>query len=199
MRLFVVVLLVVVALPAQASANGGVRVLTAEVEVKAPVEKVWKAWTTPEGLKTFFAPDSNVEPRIDGLYEILFWPAAKPGERGAEGQRILGLEPMSRFAFTWNAPPSIPDIREQRTVVVLEFKPVGAERTRVRFTQLGWGEGKSWDAAYEYFDRAWNTVVLPRFRHAMEVGPIEWQKEIPKLEPIMPTMKVSLAVRMARS
>lgn len=193
MRLIVAVLLVVAALPAQASTNSGVRVLAAEMEVKAPVEKAWKAWTTPEGLKTFFAPAGNVEPRVDGLYEVLFAPSSKPGERGAEGLRILGIEPMRRFAFTWNAPPTIPDIREQRTMVVLEFEPVGAERTRVRFTQLGWGEGKNWDAAYEYFDRAWNTIVLPRFRLAMEVGPIDWQKEMPKLEPVMPTMKVSLS------
>jgi uncharacterized protein YndB with AHSA1/START domain len=90
-RLIFALLLVLLALPAQASANGGMRVLTAELELKAPVEKVWKAWTTPEGLKTFFAPAGNVEPRVDGLYEILFSPAAKPGERGAEGLRIWGL------------------------------------------------------------------------------------------------------------
>jgi uncharacterized protein YndB with AHSA1/START domain len=176
---------------AAAQAGAATRVLTTELMVQAPAEKAWRAWTTAKGVKSFFAPGCNVELRVDGLYEILFAPEAQPGERGAEGQRVLGFEPMRRFAFTWNAPSTIPDIRAQRTVVVLEFEPVGAGRTRVRFTHLGWGEGESWDQAYNYFDRAWNEVVLPRFRYAMEVGPIDWKK-IPQLEPVAPTLKVNL-------
>jgi uncharacterized protein YndB with AHSA1/START domain len=170
--------------------NATTRVLTAQMELNVPVEKAWTAWTTTEGIKTFFAPGGLIEPQVDGLYEIYFMPAAKPGLRGADGMRVLGFEPMRRLAFTWNAPPSIPEIRGQRTMVVLEFEAVSATRSRVRFTHLGWGEGKSWDAAYEYFDKAWNAIVLPRFRRAMEVGPIDW-KQVPTLEPIMPTMKVA--------
>ena len=147
--------------------------------------------TTEEGLKTFFAPGAHVELKVDGAFEILFSPEAKPGQRGAEGMRILGLEPMRRFAFTWNAPPSIPDIRGQRTVVILEFEPVGADRTRVGFTQMGWGCGPSWDKAFDYFDQAWSAIVLPRFRYAMEVGPLDFGN-VPKLKPVVGTMKTAL-------
>jgi hypothetical protein len=68
-------------------------------EVNAPIEKAWGAWTTPDGIKTFFAPDCKVDLRVDGAYEIYFLPEAKPGERGSEGggMRILGLEPKRRF------------------------------------------------------------------------------------------------------
>jgi uncharacterized protein YndB with AHSA1/START domain len=171
--------------------SAGTRVLTTEIEVKAPVEKAWSAWTTPEGIKTFFAPGCNIEPRVDGAYDILFYPDGKPGERGAEGMRVLSFEPMRRFAFTWNAPPFLPDIRRQRTMVIVELEPNGAGRTRVRFTQMGWGDGPNWDKAYEYFDHAWNAIVLPRFRYAMEVGPIDWNK-IPELQPVAPTIKLRL-------
>jgi uncharacterized protein YndB with AHSA1/START domain len=186
-----IALVLFIAAAAAAQAGAATRVLTTELEVNAPAEKAWRAWTTAEGVKSFFAPACNVEPRVDGLYEILFEPEAQPGKRGAEGLRVLGYEPMRRFAVSWDAPSTFPDIRAQRTVVILEFEPVGAARTRVRFTHLGWGEGKAWDQAYEYFDRAWNKVVLPRFRYAMEVGPIDWKK-IPKLEPVAPTLKVNL-------
>jgi uncharacterized protein YndB with AHSA1/START domain len=74
--------------------------LTAELEVNAPIERAWDAWTTPDGIKTFFAPDCKVELRVDGAYEIYLSPEAKLGERGSEGMHILGLEPMRRFAFT---------------------------------------------------------------------------------------------------
>ena len=172
------------------TAGASNRMLTTEFEVNAPIEKVWEAWTTPDGIKTFFAPDCKVELRVDGAYEIYFFPEAKPGERGGEGMRILGLEPMRRFAFTWSAPPTNPYVRGQRTMVILEFEKKDARRTLVRFTQLGWGEGASWDEAYEYFDHAWNEVVLPRFRYAMEVGPVNREKP-PKLPPVASTLKAS--------
>jgi uncharacterized protein YndB with AHSA1/START domain len=172
------------------SAGASNRMLTTEFEVNAPIEKAWDAWTTPGGIKTFFAPDCKVELRVDGAYEMYFLPEAKPGERGGEGMRILGLEPMRRLAFTWSAPPMIPYVRGQRTLVILEFEKKDARRTLVRFTQLGWGEGASWDEAYEYFDHAWNEVVLPRFRYAMEVGAVNWEKP-PKLPPVASTLKAS--------
>jgi uncharacterized protein YndB with AHSA1/START domain len=50
----------------------------------------WMAGTTPEGIRTFFAPDCKVDLRVDGAYEIYFSPQAEPGERGGEGMRIFG-------------------------------------------------------------------------------------------------------------
>jgi len=181
------VLITMLTVPAHASN----RMLTSEFEVNAPIEKVWDAWTTPGGIKSFYAPDCKVDLRVDGAYEIYFSPNAKLGERGGEGMRILGLEPMQRFAFTWNAPPTIPYVRAQRTMVILEFESKGDRRTLVRFTHLGWGDGASWDQAYDYFDHAWNEVVLPRFRYAMEVGPVNWGNP-PKLPPVASTLKGSI-------
>jgi len=45
-------------------------------------------------------------------------------------------------------------------------------------------------SANEYFDHAWNEFVLPRFRYAMEVGAVNWEKT-PKVPPIASTLKVS--------
>ena len=59
--------------------------------VQAPVAEVFKAWTTEEGITTFFAPKGKVDLRVDGTYDIWFNPTGKPGERGAEGMRILDI------------------------------------------------------------------------------------------------------------
>lgn len=156
------------------AAAGGDRVLRAEMVLPAGVDEVWAAWATEEGVRTFFAPGARVEPRVDGAYDIYFDPKAEPGKRGAEGMRILAYEPPRRLAFTWNAPPTIPTIRGQRTMVVVELEPAGAGKTRLLFTHLGWGRGADWDQAYAYFDRAWGAVVLPRLRQRFEKGPIDW-------------------------
>ena len=47
-------------------AFAGDRVLRAEMTLSAPVEDVWKAWASEEGVKTFFAPGAHIEPRVDG-------------------------------------------------------------------------------------------------------------------------------------
>jgi uncharacterized protein YndB with AHSA1/START domain len=159
------------------------RMLRADLTVEAPVAEVWKAWTTDEGIATFFAPEGHVDLRVDGTYDVWFDPKGKPGERGAEGMRILGIEPMKRFAFTWNAPQTIPAIRGQRTMVILDFAEAGSRTTRLRFTELGWGDGPDWDRAYAYFEHAWSAVVLPRLLHRFAHGPIDWNAP-PDLAPV---------------
>jgi uncharacterized protein YndB with AHSA1/START domain len=167
------------------------RVLRGAVTVAAPVEDVWDAWTTEDGVRSFFAPGAHVEPRVDGAYEIFFDPAAAPGERGADGMRILVFEPGRRLAFTWNAPTTQPVARAQRTVVTLDFADVGSGRTRLRLTHSGWGEGPDWDRAYEYFDHAWRGFVLPSLRRRFDEGPIDWTRP-PDLVPVARTLKVDL-------
>ena len=63
----VVALLAVVA---SCLAHAQERYIDKEVRVKAPVDAVWQAWTTTEGVKSFFAPDARVEARVDGPFEI---------------------------------------------------------------------------------------------------------------------------------
>ncbi len=179
-------------LPVRA-AGAGDRILRAEVTVPAPVADVWAAWTTNDGIATFFAPRGMVDLRVDGTYDVWFNPTGKPGERGAEGMRILDIDPLKRFAFTWNAPPSIASLRNRRTVVILEFAPAGEKSTRLTFTHMGWGEGADWDKSYEYFDRAWGDFVLPSLVRRFEQGPIDWKSEARPV-PLPGSMKKRLAV-----
>lgn len=159
------------------------RRLSVDLEIPARVEEVWDAWTTEGGIRSFFAPDARIDLRVDGLYEIYFDPTAPEGKRGADGMRILVLEPRKRFAFTWNAPEDQSYVRGQRTIVMIELQPVGEDRTLMRFTHSGWGEGQAWDAAFDYFERAWNRHVLARLVHRFDTGPIDWSSP-PRLEPV---------------
>ena len=76
---------------AAGAASAAERAIEREVVVAAPVEAVWQAWTTPEGIKGFFAPEANVQLRVDGPFEIHFNPYAPAGQKGADGMRILGF------------------------------------------------------------------------------------------------------------
>lgn len=162
------------------------RQIRVSVTVRATPEQVWPIWTTDAGVRSFFAPGSHVEPKVDGAYEIFFDPSAPPGLRGADGMRLLAFEPNRRLAFTWNAPATLPYVRAQRTMVTVELTPVGNESTRVTLRHMGWGSGPEWDRALKYFEPAWNAFVMPSFKRRVEHGPIDW-KALPKLEPVHKT------------
>jgi uncharacterized protein YndB with AHSA1/START domain len=152
------------------------RVLVVDVEVDASVEAVWDAWTTRRGAETFFAPRCRIEPRPGGPYEMLFDLDAEPGQQGGEGMRVLGIQPRHMLAFTWNAPPSLPAVRNQMTHVIVRLHALGPRRTRITLRHDGWGTGDEWDRAFSYFERAWKRVVFPRLKYRFEVGPIDWDK-----------------------
>ena len=151
-----------------------IRNIHTSIDVPADVKTVWAAWTTNDGARSFFAPDSNIDARVDGAYEIFFNPAGEPGMRGGDDMRILTYQPHHMLSFTWNAPPSIPEIRKQRTLVVLTFDQISESETRVTLDHMGWGTGKAWDEAFEYFVAAWNDQVLPCLKYRFEVGAIDW-------------------------
>jgi uncharacterized protein YndB with AHSA1/START domain len=183
-------MLTLAALALTAGAAHAERVLRAEVLVPAPVADVWAAWTTNEGITTFFAPQGKIDLRVDGTYDVWFNPGNKPGERGAEGMRILGVEPGKRFTFAWSAPTFLPHVRAQRTIVEVALAPEG-DKTRLTFTQSGWGEGAEWDRAYDYFDNAWGAIVLPHLLERFVKGPIDWKTAgMPK--PLPGSMKQTL-------
>ena len=150
------------------------RVITSEIHVPAPVAEVWQAWTTKEGVESFFAPQCTIDLKPGGAYEMLFDLEAEPGKQGGEGMVIMAIQPERMLAFTWTAPPHLPSVRGQMTHVVIRLFVIDAGQTRVTLRHDGWGEGEEWDAAFRYFSRAWAGVVLPRLKRRFESGPIDW-------------------------
>ena len=157
------------------------RAIDKEVEVAASLDEAWAAWTTREGIVSFFAPDARIEPRVGGAFHIHIDPLAEPGRKGADDMRFLALQPKKMISFDWNAPPSLPEVRQQRTVVIVRFEPVDAGRTRVRLHHTGWGEGGEWDRAFAYFDKSWSQV-LGNLKKRFDTGPQDWTAWLKQLE-----------------
>ena len=131
-------------------------------QMPCPVELLWEKWTTNEGIKSFFAADSNIELKINGKYEIYFSTDAPLGSRGSEGCRILAYEPKRQLVFSWNAPPVFENIRngDYYTWVVLQFNSLSDGNSLFELTHAGWPLGEDWDKVYDYFTKAWNSVTL---------------------------------------
>jgi uncharacterized protein YndB with AHSA1/START domain len=160
-------------LGAAAPAAAAERSIDKEVIVAATLDQAWDAWTTREGIVSFFAPDARIEPRVGGAFHIYIDPTAEPGLKGADDMRFMALQPKRMLSFDWNAPPSLPEARAQRTFVVIRFAPVDAVTTRVTLHHTGWGDGGQWDQTHAYFDRAWGHV-LGNLKKRFETGPQDW-------------------------
>ena len=163
------------------------RAIDTDVLIDASVDRVWEAWTTRAGIIGFFAPDAEIDARVDGAFHIFIDPYGAPGEKGADTMRYLALQPKTMLSFTWNAPPSLAQVRQQRTVVILRFEPRG-KQTRLTLHQVGWGagdgvDGQEWDATFKYFDRAWDKV-LGNLQTRLAPGgkPTDWTEWLKQLK-----------------
>ena len=164
------------------------RAINEKITVKANVDDVWKAWTTTEGVKSFFAPDAKVELRVDGPFEIYINPFAEPGMKGADDMRIIGFQEKKMLTFTWNAPPSLPEARKQRSVVIVRLISRGDALTDVTLHHVGWGEGGEWDKAHDYFAKSWPNV-LKNLQKRFDSGPVDWKPWLDMLRPKAPPAK----------
>ena len=123
--------LVLLAMTLAPLARAAERAIDKSVDVAATLDQAWAAWTTREGITSFFAPDARIEPRVGGAFQIYIDPTAEPGLKGADDMRFMALQPKKMISFDWNAPPSLPEARGQRSYVVVRFEPLRDKVTRI--------------------------------------------------------------------
>ena len=170
-------LLIAMAVPSHAAE----RAIDEEIVVPVGLDAAWSAWTTRDGITSFFAPDAVVDPKVGGAFHIHINPLAEPGMKGADDMRFLAVQPKQMITFDWNAPPHLPEARAQRTVVIVRFAAVDDKNTKVTLHHVGWGTGGEWDKAYAYFDRAWGNV-LANMKKRFETGPMDWTEWLAQLK-----------------
>jgi len=171
----------VVALASAVLAHAAERAIDKDIVVAAPIQAVWQSWTTKAGIESFFAPEAEIEPRVGGAFHIHINPFGEPGMKGADDMRFMALQAPTMLSFDWNAPPSLPEIRKQRTFVVVRLADVDGKSTRVSLHHTGWGDGAEWDKAYAYFDRAWGNV-LTNLKKRHDSGPVDWTDWLARLK-----------------
>ena len=139
-----------------------------EIEVPAPVQDVWHAFSTSEGLSTWLFPDATVDLRPGGDWLVHF-PGGSTG-----GGTIVSFSPEKELVIAALAPDKFPQVRAERTRAVFQFESHG-KSTVVRLTQSGWKTGDEWTQAYEYL-LAGNAQLLATLQRRFVDGPMDWNK-----------------------
>lgn len=150
------------------------KVIRKETITTATLEDAWKAWTTVEGVNSFFVPKANIESVVGGRYELFSSLKAPKGFQGTEGCKVLSLEPLKHLAFEFIAPPQFPNVRRLQTRVdVMLDHVVKGGVVKVDLVHSGFMEGEEWDEFFEFSNWNWD-LVLGRFQYRFSVGPIDW-------------------------
>lgn len=152
------------------------RVLRHEAVIDAPVEEVWSAFTTSEGLRSFVAPVATIDFGVGGRWEASYDPRAEIGDPENIVNEVLAYLPGKMLAIrVVRTPPDFPHPDVIRRIsTVMRMEPAGPGRTRVVISMVGWRDGPAWDQIYAGFERD-NAIVLRRLQERFRTGPIDWE------------------------
>jgi uncharacterized protein YndB with AHSA1/START domain len=144
----------------------GERVMELSVHVPAPIEDVWRAFTTSEGFASWAARVARVDLRVGGEYETSYDPKAQVGAPGNIRNQIVTLVPL-RLVVIRNvqAPPvtafDVPTFQTLQTAV--HFQRVDTRLTRVVLQNPGYRDGEKFDGVYTHFWTSFaNDTPAPR-------------------------------------
>jgi uncharacterized protein YndB with AHSA1/START domain len=145
------------------------KALRVEVTVPAPLDEVWAAFTTRDGMQSWLWRDARVDLRPGGDWIVQYTPTA------TGGGTIVSVAPRAEIVIRALAPEQFPTVRQARTTAAFRFEAVGPKATRVTLLQTGWQSGEEWDAAYAYLAKG-NAQLLAQLHERFVSGPIDWSK-----------------------
>jgi uncharacterized protein YndB with AHSA1/START domain len=165
-------------------ANSSDQKIVLEVLLPISVQEAWKQWTEPQELQNWLTQKANIEPKIDGLYE-LFWEPDHPTQNSTIGCKIIEFEINKLLSFQWKGPVPFADIMNAEplpTWVTVNFIKISENKTVVRLEHFGFGKSKHWQEARDWQQNAWS-LALTELRNKMTLSePIFKRYEYPNGE-----------------
>jgi uncharacterized protein YndB with AHSA1/START domain len=155
--------------------SNGNHVLRHEITITAPLQDVWNAFTTTEGLKSFAAPVASIDLKVGGIWEASYNRHAVIGDPANIQNEIMSFLPMEMLSIRIvQTPPGFPNPELGKSLwTVLQFHEVEAGRVRVVVTMLGWPKGSESDELFDLFNRG-NAYTLFQLNRRLTEGPLRW-------------------------
>jgi uncharacterized protein YndB with AHSA1/START domain len=122
--------------------------------VRAPINQVWKVFTTAEGYKALGVAQAEVDLRIGGTIRSRYSASGPLGDEETIENQILAYEPPSMIATRIQKTPKGFPFTEawKRSWTVVTLKAVDNKRTRVRVASLGFGSDTESLAMRKFFE-----------------------------------------------
>jgi uncharacterized protein YndB with AHSA1/START domain len=152
---------IVVALCATSVFAQGTEVVTTEAIVAAPIQDVWRAWTTREGMESWMVGKTDFELKVGAIWHTSYDKTSSLDDDTTIHQQLLAYDPGRMIAIRTVKPPKgfpFPNaIAKTWTVTYLE--PVGESRTRVVARMFGFTPDDESQKMRVFFERG-NQMTL---------------------------------------
>jgi uncharacterized protein YndB with AHSA1/START domain len=159
---------VVAAFVATSLAAQGSDAIVHDAVVNAPVEDVWKAWTTRAGMESWMVGKTDFELTVGAIWHTSYDKQSTLDDDRTIHQQLLAYDPGRMLSIrTVQTPKGFPfpnEIGKTWTVVYLE--PIGPAQTRVTAKMLGFSaneESQKMRAFFERGNRATLDSLVKRF------------------------------------
>ena len=128
--------------------------LVHEGVVDAPVDAVWKAFTTKEGIESWMVAKGEIELKIGGKMRSVYDAKAVLGGPQTIENTILSFEPGRMLSIkNTKAPEGFAHAEAIKNMwSVIYFDEAGPVRTRLRIVGLGFGEDEASQQLRKHFD-----------------------------------------------
>jgi uncharacterized protein YndB with AHSA1/START domain len=126
--------------------------------IPAPVERVWAAFTTTEGVKAWMVKQADLDTRNGGLWKTKYGADGQLGDEGTIVNEVLAVDPGRMFTIRIQKPPKgFPFMNVYRDMwTVVYFDPVEGGKTKLTLRAHGFQdtpESKQMRAFFEMGNR----------------------------------------------
>jgi len=139
--------------------------IVSEAIINAPVQEVWRLWTTGEGMQSWMAARADIDLRVGGLMRTRYADDGPLGDDKTIVNRILSFERERMLSIQVQTPPA--DFPWKQAVgdmwTVIYFQPLEPGMTNVRVVGMGFGNDEDSRKMREHFARG-NAWTLERLQ-----------------------------------
>jgi uncharacterized protein YndB with AHSA1/START domain len=156
---------------AAAAAAGETAVVTNQAIVDAPIEEVWRAWTTKEGMESWMVGKTDFELKVGGEYRTSYNKTSTLDDDATIHQQLLAFDPGRMIAMRTVKPPKgfpFPNAI-LRTWSVAYLESAGATQTRVVTRMFGFSDDEESQKMRAFFERGNQATLdslVKRFAHS---------------------------------
>ena len=129
--------------------------------VNAPIEEVWKSFSTKEGIESWMVAKTDFELRVGATWRTSYNKDSNLNDDGSIHHIILAYDPGRMLAFrTVKTPGNFPFPNAiAKTWNVIYFEPAGAGHTKVTTHMLGFEDNDESQKMRTFFEAGNRTTM----------------------------------------
>jgi uncharacterized protein YndB with AHSA1/START domain len=132
-----------------------------EGTVNAPIEEVWKSFSTKEGIESWMVAKTEFELRVGATWRTSYSKDSNLNDDASIHHTILAYDPGKMLAFrTIKTPGNFPFPNAiLKTWNVIYFEPAGTGRTKVTTRMLGFEDNEESRTMRAFFEAGNKTTM----------------------------------------